>query len=354
MSVVVQSGSEIPPTAADPWNPPQGEVHWLDADPTAVSTSGPSLGLSVDFSVPSAAGRPQLVVVRVAANGEYLPANHPDWQDPDGNLAVTATVHLPEDGAAEDVRIVVPYAAFPHEAGGAVHVEIAVHDPTGPLAAHAWMAVELPDDVDRVPDVLTVTAHTLVALVRAAGDEVSRDELHVIRTLLRDNFDLDPLGEIALRRILRTANEVRHSPETLAEALTPVLPAEAQLRFVNLLYACARADGVIEPGEQAFIDALLALIDVHDHERLGPEALRPCWDELELAPGATWEEVKKAYKQMIRDYHPDRVQSLAAGFQDYATRRTAAINGAYAQLRDALDRPTTVEVELEPEPEPQG
>jgi DnaJ like chaperone protein len=344
---VLHSGSAYPIPEFDRWNPPTGEVHWLDATANGLSTSGPSLMLATDFTAPRAAGREQIVVVRIRSDGRYLPTANPDWQDPEGHLAVTATVVVGEDGGVEQLPVAIPYGVFPEGSGGLVDVEVAVHEPVGTLVALGTFEVELPADVDRVPDLLTVTAHTLVALVKAADGVFSHEEMKVVRTLLIDNFTLDPLGEAALRRILKTATDVAHDPELLVEVLAPVLPEEAHERVVTMLYATARADGEVHEAEQAFIDDLLARLGVHDHERYGPAGLRPCFEELELAPGATFDEVRAAWKRLVRDYHPDRVQHLAKGFQDYATRRVAAINDAYTTLKEALERSTPVAVEVE-------
>lgn len=344
---VNHAGSDLPPPIVDRWHQPRGEVTWLDADTAAVCTSGPSLALSVDLYAPHAAGRTQVAVARVLDGDGYLPTSNPDWQDATGLLAASTTLVVPAGGAAERVPILLPYTAFPPGTGGAIQVEIALHEPTGQLTAVSRFPVELPPDVDRSPDLLTVTAHTLVALCRSPDGGLSRDEVRVIRTLLCENFQLDELGDLALMRILKTAAHVRHTPETLAEVLGLVLPTSAHERFVNLLYACARADGGVEVAEQGFIDELLRRLDIHDHQRFGPASLRPCFEELELEPGADAEAVKKAYKRLVRDYHPDRVQNLPRGFREYANRKVAALNDAYQRIRVALERKAVAVVEVD-------
>jgi hypothetical protein len=45
------------------------------------------------------------------------------------------------------------------------------------------------------------------------------------------------------------------------------------------------------------------------------------------------EEIKKKYKVLIMEYHPDRVAHLGAELRDLATKKTTAINTAYAAIR---------------------
>jgi DnaJ-class molecular chaperone len=54
------------------------------------------------------------------------------------------------------------------------------------------------------------------------------------------------------------------------------------------------------------------------------------WFEvLEVAPAASREEIKAAYRSKIFSYHPDRVASLAWEFRKLAEEMSKAINEAY-------------------------
>jgi hypothetical protein len=55
------------------------------------------------------------------------------------------------------------------------------------------------------------------------------------------------------------------------------------------------------------------------------------WHVLELSPAADVEEIRRAYRQKIKQYHPDRVTGLAPEFLELVERRTQALNDAYAQ-----------------------
>jgi curved DNA-binding protein CbpA len=64
---------------------------------------------------------------------------------------------------------------------------------------------------------------------------------------------------------------------------------------------------------------------------------------LSVAPTATPEEIKRAFRSEIARYHPDKVQHLGQEFQDMAASRAAALTEAYrtlmnAELRAEYDR----------------
>lgn len=64
-------------------------------------------------------------------------------------------------------------------------------------------------------------------------------------------------------------------------------------------------------------------------------ALKEYYQLLEIAPTATADEVKRAFRAQIARYHPDKVQHLGREFQDMAADRAAELTEAYRILSDA-------------------
>lgn len=62
-----------------------------------------------------------------------------------------------------------------------------------------------------------------------------------------------------------------------------------------------------------------------------PETKDP-FDVLGLARDATDSEIKKAYYQLIKRYHPDKFAHLGPQFEETARQYTQAINQAYERL----------------------
>ncbi|MFM9052813.1 MAG: DnaJ domain-containing protein, partial [Bacteroidota bacterium] len=56
---------------------------------------------------------------------------------------------------------------------------------------------------------------------------------------------------------------------------------------------------------------------------------------LEIEPGATDEEVKKAYRKMAMKYHPDKVHHLGPDYQKDAQEKFRKINEAYEAIKKA-------------------
>lgn len=54
---------------------------------------------------------------------------------------------------------------------------------------------------------------------------------------------------------------------------------------------------------------------------------------LSASPQDSDDEIKRKYKKLIADYHPDRVANLGIELRDLAERKTKAINYAYAAIQ---------------------
>ncbi len=83
------------------------------------------------------------------------------------------------------------------------------------------------------------------------------------------------------------------------------------------------------------------LIEELDAEDICEEPLQPyediaqpegtCFDVLGVSPTATLEEVKEAYRERIKQIHPDRVQGMSSAFTALAEAETKKLNVAYQE-----------------------
>ena len=74
----------------------------------------------------------------------------------------------------------------------------------------------------------------------------------------------------------------------------------------------------------------------------GDASERNCFAVLGLSPPATIEEIKEAYKALIKQNHPDRVHGLSPAFRKLAEVETQKLNAAYQQALFSLSELETV------------
>lgn len=77
----------------------------------------------------------------------------------------------------------------------------------------------------------------------------------------------------------------------------------------------------------------------HEQTRSAPRptgmTMESALHALGVAPTASNEEIKRAYKKLMMKYHPDRVASMSAAEQEAAKRRAQEVNGAYQYIKTA-------------------
>lgn len=110
------------------------------------------------------------------------------------------------------------------------------------------------------------------------------------------------------------------------------------------LFHIAAADGLVSDAEIAFLAEVAEHFGLSELEfrrikatNLGPDADDP-YAVLGLLPGAGMDEVRHAWRRVAADNHPDTMIARGAPpeFVAIAKEKTAAINAAYARIREEL------------------
>ncbi len=110
------------------------------------------------------------------------------------------------------------------------------------------------------------------------------------------------------------------------------------------LFHIAGADGAVTDAELAYLGEVAAHFGFSEMDfrrikavNIGLEADDP-YTVLGLLPGATMEQVREAWRRLAADNHPDAMLARGAApeFVDIASEKAAAINAAYATIRQEL------------------
>lgn len=110
------------------------------------------------------------------------------------------------------------------------------------------------------------------------------------------------------------------------------------------LFHIAMADGRVTEAELAYLEDVASHFGFTEMEfrrikatNLGPDAGDP-YAILGLLPGASMDEVRHAWRRQAAENHPDRMVQRGAPpeFVEIARDKTAAINAAYARIREEL------------------
>ena len=207
---------------------------------------------------------------------------------------------------------------------------------------------------DRLPDqaVFAAGVIALAAKLAKADGVVRETEIRVLRTVF-------PPGEVDQASVAALYNEAKQTSEGFeeyAEQLYAVFrrrPA-VLVQVLEILFAVALADGDLNRAEEAFLNRVAAifrfppqLVEMvrkrHEFSGARAGAHEPTEEDnlaiLGLGPDTTNEEIKRKYRELVRENHPDRLvaQGMAEEFVNQATERLKAINAAYDRLSSQRD-----------------
>jgi len=177
-----------------------------------------------------------------------------------------------------------------------------------------------------------------------ADGRVCENEIDVVRRFMRDQLRLDAVAQQFAMGIFNEAKNNNTPFEEYARQFDQVFHGEQQLRmmFFEMLFTVALADGVLHPAEEKILRAAPALLGlpggVYDTvRRQFVSDLSHHYAMLGLENNAEMSDVKKAYRRMVSEYHPDKViaKGLPEDFIRFAEGKFREINEAYEAIQKA-------------------
>ena len=203
---------------------------------------------------------------------------------------------------------------------------------------HTWPEVEREFDRQYL---FYVSLASLAAKMAKADGVVTSDEIRAFDYFLR--IDLG-LSVDERKNIANIFNEAKNSPEEASaiasqfKQLIGYQPDVLQM-MIQLLFRIALADGTMHPNEDAFIRQMAAIFGLSPQQYKQIRALYikendRAYQILGVDRTASNEEIKKAYRSLVREYHPDKIQSrgVPEDFLKVAHEKMAEINDAYDQI----------------------
>ncbi len=184
----------------------------------------------------------------------------------------------------------------------------------------------------------TMALLVLQAAVMKADGAVKKSELNVVKAHLRQLFD----DETALEalRLLQQILQQDIPVERVTYQVRQHMTAPARRELLHMLFNIAYADGTCSRAELTLLEKIAAQIGVSRADTDSIKAMfgigkNPDWayQVLEIAPTATDDEVKKAYRKMAMKYHPDRVSTLGEEVAKSAAEKFRKVHEAYEEIK---------------------
>ncbi|GAB7255549.1 TerB family tellurite resistance protein [uncultured Polaribacter sp.] len=116
------------------------------------------------------------------------------------------------------------------------------------------------------------------------------------------------------------------------------MPHASRLQLIHFLFGIAKADGFVTQSEVEEIRKIAGYLYINDKDFVSIKAM--FYDEsdnaykiLEISKTVSDAEVKKAYRKMVKKYHPDKLQDLGEEHLKGANKKFQSIQEAYDKIK---------------------
>lgn len=177
---------------------------------------------------------------------------------------------------------------------------------------------------------------SLCAVVIKADGKISAEELHFVRQKFVQLY-----GTEKANRLFQTFKEINQSQVSVQEIgffMQRFVSFETRLQIIHFLFGIALSDGHIQDSELTKIQQIAYAFQISQHHFESIKAMfvkstDNAYKILNISPNATDAEVKKAYREMAKKHHPDRIVTQDEAIKKDAEEKFKKIQEAYENIQ---------------------
>lgn len=192
--------------------------------------------------------------------------------------------------------------------------------------------------------VFFASVFAMLGKMAKADGSVSLAEIKVVEAFMRDHLRLNKQSRMFAVNIFNRAKNDAYPYTQYASEFARHFHHDTNMRMLlfEMLFQIAAADGGLHQAEEHLLQQTLRYLNIPPHlfqelkARLAPSA-DPAYAILGLTPEASDDEVKKAFRAKVMEYHPDKIVSkgLPEEFLKFAEEKFKEVNQAYDKIKEA-------------------
>ncbi len=176
----------------------------------------------------------------------------------------------------------------------------------------------------------------LTAAIMKADGTVRKSELDYVKQFYLRNF-----GEAVARKYIKMLGEILKQDipvDDISRQIGRNMDYSSKLQLLHYLFGIALADGRADTSEINLIDRIATLMgiqagDLNSIKAMFVKDTESAYKILGINSNATDDEVKKAYRDMAKKYHPDKVSHLGDEVKKAAEEKFRKVNEAYETIK---------------------
>ncbi len=182
----------------------------------------------------------------------------------------------------------------------------------------------------------------LFATVIRADGTVSGSEVRHVREFLVRQFGSDEAA--SMMQMFKEILQKQYDLQEITAQIVAHMGYHERLEMCHFLFALAMADGTVSQAETRTILSIGAQLGISEPDlravfgssrpgSSGSGGMIDPYEVLGMSSSASNEELKKAYRDLAKKFHPDRVQTLGEEYREFAEEKFKKLQAAWEQIR---------------------
>ena len=185
----------------------------------------------------------------------------------------------------------------------------------------------------------------IASLLIKSDGSVDRSEVNLVQTFFRKTYGVSKANK--LFKDLKSRSDIPTDISSLTEIIKNKLNPSKHYSIIQFLFSLSAIDGVISNSEIEFIynfgyslgytaDRLDSIknqfIKSKQQSKKYSQKIIDFLSILGLKPGATLPEIKKSYRSLAKEFHPDKLSGMSDGIINLAKEKFQLIQDSYEYL----------------------
>ncbi len=185
-------------------------------------------------------------------------------------------------------------------------------------------------------------AFSMLAKICKVDGKVSDQEINAVNKFMKQDLQLDLNSQQTAQNIFRQAVNSSESFDAFAMQFYSVFRTQPNIMelMIDILLRVSSADGSISNEEEHMLLSAIRIFNYSnaDYERLKSRYVKTSnkyYAILKCDENSTNDEIKKQYRKLVSEYHPDKIESkgLPEEFIKFANTKFKEIQEAYDNIK---------------------